>query len=99
LRGRESAPDDLLVQQGEIRLEEQNIALAMGDDVREFVMDEGYDEEFGARPLRRAIQLHVDDALADAILTGALRPGQTARLSMNEGIIKVFALTPEPLAV
>jgi ATP-dependent Clp protease ATP-binding subunit ClpC len=90
---------DLLLQQVEIRLEEQNIALLIGDDVREFVMDEGYDEEFGARPLRRAIQLHVDDALADAILGGDLRSGQTARLSMSDGALTVFALSPEPLAV
>jgi ATP-dependent Clp protease ATP-binding subunit ClpC len=90
---------DLLLQQVEIRLDEQNISLEIGDDVREYVMNEGYDEEFGARPLRRAIQLHVDDSLADAILRGGLSTGQTARLSMLNGALKVSALDTVPLAV
>jgi ATP-dependent Clp protease ATP-binding subunit ClpC len=90
---------DLLLQQVEIRLEEQNISLEIGDDVREYIMSEGYDEEFGARPLRRAIQQHVDDALADAILSGALANGQTARLSMVDGALKVAALEALPVAV
>jgi ATP-dependent Clp protease ATP-binding subunit ClpC len=90
---------DLLLQQVEIRLEEQNITLEIGDDVREYVMNEGYDEEFGARPLRRAIQLHIDDALADAILSGEITAGQTARLSMIDGALRVSALDTLPVAV
>jgi ATP-dependent Clp protease ATP-binding subunit ClpC len=90
---------DLLLEQVEIRLEEQNISLEIGDDVREYIMNEGYDEEFGARPLRRAIQMHVDDALADAILSGELSNGQTARLSMVDGTLNVAALETLPVAV
>jgi ATP-dependent Clp protease ATP-binding subunit ClpC len=87
---------DLLLEHVEDRLSEQDIALEIGDDVREFLMNEGYDEAFGARPLRRAIQTHVDDALADAILNGALSPGQTAVLSITHSAVKVEALIPEP---
>ncbi|HEX6506275.1 MAG TPA: ATP-dependent Clp protease ATP-binding subunit, partial [Chloroflexota bacterium] len=63
---------DLMLVRVAERLEEQGIELEIGNDVREFLMEEGYDEAFGARPLRRAIQTHVDDALADAILSGEL---------------------------
>jgi ATP-dependent Clp protease ATP-binding subunit ClpC len=71
------------------RLAEQGITLRYGDDLRDFLMKEGFDAEFGARPLRRAIQTHVDDALADAILAGELKPGQTAVLSIAEDAVRV----------
>jgi ATP-dependent Clp protease ATP-binding subunit ClpC len=87
---------DLLLAQVRGRLVEQHIALEIGDDVREFLIAEGYDEAFGARPLRRAIQTHVDDALADAILAGTLHAGDTARLSMAEGAVRVEALSHQP---
>jgi ATP-dependent Clp protease ATP-binding subunit ClpC len=90
---------DLLLEHVEGRLQEQQIVLQVGDDVRDFLMQEGYDEEYGARPLRRAIQNHVDDALADAILNGALLPGQTAALRMENGVIAIEALQPESVAV
>ena len=65
--------------------------MEFGDDLREFLMREGYDPEFGARPLRRAIQTHVDDTLADAILAGTVQPGQMARLSVVDGAVQVSA--------
>ncbi|HEV2238703.1 MAG TPA: hypothetical protein VGR57_18745, partial [Ktedonobacterales bacterium] len=78
------------------RLQEQGITLRYGDDLRDYLMKEGFDMEFGARPLRRAIQTHVDDALADAILAGALHDGDTARLRVAEGAVRVEALSREP---
>jgi ATP-dependent Clp protease ATP-binding subunit ClpC len=90
---------DLLLEHVEQRLQEQGIVLEVGTDVREFLMQEGYDEQFGARPLRRAIQNHVDDALADAILNGTLQAGQTAALRMENGGIAIEALQPEAIAV
>ena len=82
---------DLLLGKVRERLVEQEITLEFSDDLREFLMREGYDPEFGARPLRRAIQTYVDDALADAILAGELQPGQTATLSVSDGAVKVTA--------
>jgi ATP-dependent Clp protease ATP-binding subunit ClpC len=93
---------DLLLAQVRGRLEEQGIALEIGDDVRDYLMAEGFDAEFGARPLRRAIQMHVDDALADAILAGELHSGQIAKLAMADGAVRVEAAdrvaqpAPEP---
>ncbi|HEU5439607.1 MAG TPA: ATP-dependent Clp protease ATP-binding subunit [Ktedonobacterales bacterium] len=82
---------DLLMSQVAARVTEQGMTLRYGDDLRDFLMQEGFDEEFGARPLRRAIQTHVDDALADAILAGELHSGQTAVLSVVDGAVKVTA--------
>jgi ATP-dependent Clp protease ATP-binding subunit ClpC len=82
---------DLLLAKVADRLSEQEITLQFGDDLREFLMREGFDREFGARPLRRAIQTHVDDVLADAILAGELQPGQTAVVTVEDGTVRVRA--------
>jgi ATP-dependent Clp protease ATP-binding subunit ClpC len=87
---------DLLLREVAARLREQGITLEVGDDVRAFLMEEGYSEEYGARPLRRAIQSHVDDALADAILAGELRPGLTARLALADGAVRVMPVEATP---
>ncbi len=82
---------DLLLAQVHSRLSEQGISLVITDEVRDFLLREGFDEEYGARPLRRAIQTYVDDALADAVLAGTIAPGQVARLTMQDGQVVVEA--------
>jgi len=82
---------DLLLAQVRARLSEQNIDLVVSDEVRDLLLREGFDEEYGARPLRRTIQTYVDDTLADAVLTGELTPGQTAHLVLRDGQVAVEA--------
>ncbi|MDQ6662029.1 MAG: AAA family ATPase [Chloroflexota bacterium] len=80
---------DLLLDDVRTRLSEQIIGLEVRDEVKDFLLREGYDEEYGARPLRRAIQTYVDDALADALLAGEIAPGKTAVLTMRDGSLVV----------
>jgi ATP-dependent Clp protease ATP-binding subunit ClpC len=75
---------DLLLAQVRSRLGEQGIDLVVNDKARDFLLREGFDEEYGARPLRRAIQTYVDDTLADALLAGTIASGQTAVLTVND---------------
>ena len=82
---------DLLLDQVRSRLGEQGIELQVSDEARDFLLKEGYDEEYGARPLRRAIQSYVDDALADALLADEIASGQTALLTVADGHIAVAA--------
>ena len=82
---------DLLLDQVHFRLSEQGISLVVSDEARDFLLQEGFDEEYGARPLRRAIQTYVDDALADALLAGEIASGQTALLTVHDGTIAVVA--------
>ncbi|HVB22020.1 MAG TPA: AAA family ATPase [Ktedonobacteraceae bacterium] len=82
---------DLLLEQVRVRLSEQHIALEVTDAARDLLLREGFDEEYGARPLRRAIQAYVDDALADALLAGEIASGQTAVLTEQNGEIVVEA--------
>ena len=85
---------DLLLSQVSHRLSEQGITLEVSAEVRELLLREGFDEEYGARPLRRTIQNHIDDALADAVLAGELGAGQTARLVLLDGKV---AFEPQPI--
>ncbi|HLX55940.1 MAG TPA: ATP-dependent Clp protease ATP-binding subunit, partial [Ktedonobacteraceae bacterium] len=83
---------DLLLAQVRARLSEHNIELAVSDEARDLLLREGFDEEYGARPLRRTIQSYVDDTLADALLTGEIKPGQLARLVVQDDRIAIEAL-------
>ncbi len=82
---------DLLLAQVRSRLSEQRIELVVSDEVRDLLLRDGFDEEYGARPLRRTIQTYVDDTLADAVLNGAIAPGQIAHLVLHDGKVAVEA--------
>jgi len=75
---------DLLLDQVRARLQEQKMDLMVSTEARDFLLKEGFDEEYGARPLRRAIQTHVDDTLADALLAGEINSGQTLLLTVQD---------------
>ncbi|MFN0245019.1 MAG: ATP-dependent Clp protease ATP-binding subunit [Planctomycetota bacterium] len=76
-------------------LAEQEIALEVGDDALDELARQGYDPEFGARPLKRAIQKNVQNLLADAILSGTLQHGDTAAVDFQGG---AFRVTPRARA-
>ena len=72
------------------RLEERGMHLRYNDDVVEYLAKEGYDPNYGARPLRRTIQRTVEDALSEEIIAGRIALGDTVRLNVQDGKI-VFA--------
>src|SRR5712691_1941147 len=82
---------DLLLAQVRSRLSEQKIDLVVSDEARDFLLREGFDEEYGARPLRRTIQTYVDDTLADALLNGVLASGKVAYMVLRDGKVAVEA--------
>ena len=66
------------------RLQEQAILLDVGGEAKEFLIDKGYDEKYGARPLRRAVEQHLEDPLAEAILRGDLKKGEPIQVGVEE---------------
>ncbi|WP_439743963.1 ATP-dependent protease ATP-binding subunit ClpC [Bacillus pseudomycoides] len=66
----------LMVNQLVNRLKEQEIELELTSTAIEAIADKGFDREYGARPLRRAIQKHVEDRLSEELLKGAIEKGQ-----------------------
>ena len=64
------------------RLKERNIELIVTDDAARLISSEGFDPEYGARPLRRAIQQRVEDALSEEILSGKITIGDTVKMEV-----------------
>ncbi len=75
--------------------EQMNIRLSAGDDVKELLIDRGYDEKYGARPLKRTIQNLVEDGLAGEILEGRVREGDSVRMSVKNGELKFTPRHPK----
>src|SRR5688572_12654255 len=69
----------------EKRLAQQNLALELDPSARRFLAKEGYDPQFGARPLKRAIQEHLLDPLAMKVLAGEFRPGDRIKAGVKGG--------------
>ena len=59
------------------------------DEAKEFLATEGYDKEFGARPLRRSIQRLLEDPLSEELLQGKYKAGSTIIISLNK-VLKKF---------
>ena len=77
-------------------LHERNITLALEDSARELLAREGYDPNFGARPLKRAIQTLIQNPLAMKLLRGEVLPGQNLVVSARNGQME---FSSEPRAV
>ena len=71
------------------RMAQQGITLAMDDDAVEALAKDGFDPQYGARPLRRAIQNQVEDAVAEQMLEGQLKSGDTARICLRDGKVVI----------
>ena len=75
---------DIMLKEVKNRLkEEKNIILEITPAARELLIDRGYDEKFGARPLRRTIQKLIEDSLADEILAGSFKSGDKVRIDRD----------------
>ncbi len=73
------------------RLTERGIVLEVTDRFKERLLEEGYNPSYGARPLRRAIMRLVEDSLAEEILSGRVKDGDTATIDIDEaGKVKVM---------
>jgi ATP-dependent Clp protease ATP-binding subunit ClpC len=62
------------------RLTDQKITLQISPEAKDFLIENGWDEKFGARPLRRAVERHLEDPLAEAILRGEVKQGEPIRV-------------------
>ena len=69
----------------EKRLAQQNLTLEVDAAAKKLLASEGYDPQFGARPLKRAIQEHLLDPLATKLLAGDFKPGEKVKVSANDG--------------
>jgi len=75
---------DLEVGKVVARLKNKKIDLVLDQVAREFLMKEGYDPQYGARPMRRAVEKHIEDPLAEHVLRGDVRAGDRVQVTVNE---------------
>ena len=71
------------------RMAQQDITLLADDDAVTALAKDGFDPQYGARPLRRAIQNEVEDAVAELMLEGKLQGGDTARICLRDGKVTI----------
>ena len=71
------------------RLTDRDLALELDGQARDFLIEKGFNPDFGARPLRRAIEQFVEDMLSEAILSGEFKTGHTIRVTHKEGESKL----------
>ncbi len=73
-----------LLRDVEDRLKEEELKLNLTDEAVDFMIEHGYDEKFGARPIRRAIQRYLEDPLSEKILMAEFSPGDEIQVSVSE---------------
>ncbi|GAB7387328.1 ATP-dependent protease ATP-binding subunit ClpC [Bacillaceae bacterium] len=76
------------------RLKEQEVDFILTDEAKKFLAKEGYDPAYGARPLRRAIQRHIEDRLSEELLQGKISKGDTVKIDARDGKLVVEKIEP-----
>ena len=69
---------------------QMNLRLCVEEEAKSFLVEKGYDEKYGARPLRRAIQNYLEDKLAEAVLDGTVREGDQVAVGVEGDKLKFF---------
>jgi len=76
---------DLLLNRVRTQLTEQQLELVVPQSAKDFLLDKGFDAQYGARPLRRTIQRLVEDPLAEGLLQGTYHPGDLVEAVVIDG--------------
>jgi len=80
---------DIQVKRLQKLLDERKIRLELTQKARDWLGRAGYDPVYGARPLKRAVQKHLQDQLADKILAGEILDGSTVKVDEKDGVLKI----------
>lgn len=81
------------------RIKELGYTLVLTDEAKGFIADKGYDIQFGARPLKRAIQTYLEDEIAELILTGNLKEGDIIEATLDKETNKIKVVQKSPVKV
>ncbi|HEX4354543.1 MAG TPA: AAA family ATPase, partial [Polyangiales bacterium] len=80
---------DIQLRRFEKRLKDRDLELSMDDEAKDLLGNLGYDPTYGARPLKRVIQRHLENPLASEILSGKFLPGDTVIVRASNGELKI----------
>nr|WP_188303777.1 ATP-dependent Clp protease ATP-binding subunit [Streptomyces sp. CBMA123] len=90
---------DLLLERTRRRLRAQDVRLEVTEAAKEYLVNRGYQPEFGARPLRRTIQSELDNRISNLLLDGSVREGDTLLADVGEGELVVTLKRPAEASV
>ncbi len=90
---------DLMMKETQKRMKEHNMEIDLTPEARFLIAQEGYDPNFGARPLRRAIQKLIEDPLSDLMLKGVFKEGDRILVGVEGGKINFTKLLPLELSL
>lgn len=79
---------DLIIESLVKRLEERGIGLELSEDARRFIAKESYDEEFGARPVKRYVQKNIENQIAEMIISNEVIDDQTIEITVSDNSLK-----------
>ena len=88
---------DIELHKIQTRLDERNITLDYSDEVKDYLIEQGYKPEYGARPLRRAVERHIEDELAELILRSELKPNSIVEIRLDANKLLFFVKEKEEL--
>jgi ATP-dependent Clp protease ATP-binding subunit ClpA len=80
---------DLMLNEVIVEAKLKNITIKVKDEIKEFILEKGYDTKYGARPLRRTIQRYIEDEIAESYIRGNLKDGDTAILDVENDNITI----------
>ena len=70
------------------RLEERLLSIELSDSAKDWLVEEGFDPVYGARPLLRAVERHVENEIAKRIIAGEYSDGDTVRVDANDHVLE-----------
>jgi ATP-dependent Clp protease ATP-binding subunit ClpC len=77
------------------RMHAQHVKLEVSDDAVDYLADAGFDPQYGARPLRRALQRLLEDEISERLLAGDIEPGQRVLVGREDGRLTFRVAAPE----
>jgi ATP-dependent Clp protease ATP-binding subunit ClpC len=80
------------------RLKGKHLTLDLDDKAKDFLVEKGYDPQYGARPMRRAVERHLEDPLAEELLKGSLHDNDPVLVTVQEGKLVFSQKAAEPQA-
>jgi ATP-dependent Clp protease ATP-binding subunit ClpA len=80
---------DIMLQEVALELNAKNMGLEVSDEVKDFILEKGYSDQYGARPLRRAIQTYIEDQIAEEYLKNEIYDGVMVYVSLKDQLVHV----------
>lgn len=79
---------DLMIKEVSLDAKEKKVKIIVSDEVKDYILELGYDIKFGARPLRRTIQKYIEDEIAERYIKGEVKEGSTIDIDFVDGNIQ-----------